>query len=409
METFGEMIWHVACHAVEDTLPIIPFLLITYVVLELLEHMAGDRVNAMVRRAGAAGPVVGALAGIVPQCGFSAMGATLYGGRVITLGTLLAVFLSTSDEMLPLLMAERTDAALLLQIIAVKALIAAVVGLGADALLRALRGNARAHALVRRSVLGSARETARSGERDASAHIGAAGHGCACAREKGEREGAPGEVRDLIDELAEAGEGADHIHRLCERDHCGCDDGHEHGACGEHGAAGHAEAEQVAAGHATAVEGSATSCGHGHHHDHVHDGAARRGLAGSIARSAFSHTIQVTLFIFAVTLVLTAMLELIGEGTLSAILGANETLAIFASALVGLIPNCAASVVITQLYLEGVLSFAAMISGTLVGAGAGFLVLFRTNHSVRENVVILVALYVVAVACGVVLALCGAM
>ena len=105
-----ELLLHLLEHAVEDTLPLVPFLLVTYLALEALEHAAGERVNAAVRRAGAAGPVVGALLGIVPQCGFSAMGATLYAGRVITLGTLVAVFLSTSDEMLPMLLAERTDA-----------------------------------------------------------------------------------------------------------------------------------------------------------------------------------------------------------------------------------------------------------------------------------------------------------
>ena len=124
-------------------------MLITYLALELLEHAAGDRVNGVVKRAGAAGPVVGALLGIVPQCGFSAMGATLYAGRVITLGTLVAVFLSTSDEMLPLLVAERVDAGLLAQVLLAKAAVAAVVGLAVDAALRALRRNARAHAAMR--------------------------------------------------------------------------------------------------------------------------------------------------------------------------------------------------------------------------------------------------------------------
>lgn len=333
-----ELFEHIVTHALEDTLPIVPFLLITYLALELLEHAAGDRVNGVVKRAGAAGPVVGALLGIVPQCGFSAMGATLYAGRVITLGTLVAVFLSTSDEMLPLLVAERVDAGLLAQVLLAKAAVAAVVGLAVDAALRALRRNARAHAAMRRGVLGPA---AVAGDFAVE--------------------------QDVIDELAEAGEGADHIHRLCERDHCGCDDDHEAG-----------------------------SSGHDHGHDH-------HGGAWPVVRSALSHTVQVTAFIFLVTMALVAVLETVGEPALEAFLSGNRMLAVFASALVGLIPNCAASVVITQLYLEGVLSFGAMLAGTLVGAGAGFLVLFRTNRSLRENVVILVALYVVGVLCGIVL------
>lgn len=343
-----DAIAHIVHHALEDTLPIVPFLLVTYIVLELLEHMAGERVNAAVRRAGAAGPVVGAVLGIVPQCGFSAMASTLFAGRVITVGTLVAVFLSTSDEMLPLLLAERVDAGLVAQILIIKALIAAVVGLAGDAVLKVLRKSERAHAAVRRHVLGASA---------AAAHEGG-GH-------------------DLIDDFAEGGEGADHIHRLCERDRCGCDDAHEAHAHGD--------------GH-----------GHGHEHGHDHAHAGARGLVWSVARSALSHTVQVTIFIFLVTLVLVAVLETAAEPALEALLSGNAVLAVFAAALVGLIPNCAASVVVTQLYLEGVLGFGAMLAGTLVGAGAGFLVLFRTNRSVRENVVILAALYVVAVACGII-------
>ncbi len=352
-----ELLKHIVIHSFEDTLPLVPFLFVTYLVLELLEHTAGERVNALVRRAGAAGPVVGALLGIMPQCGFSAMGATLYAGRVITLGTLVAVFLSTSDEMLPLLLAEQVDVALVVEILLIKALIAAVVGLAADAALRALRRNVRAHAAVRRGVFGPHTE-----------------HGAGGSAEP-----------DLIDELAEAGEGADHIHRLCERDHCGCDDD----------AAVHA--------HAHGDHDHAHGC-QGHGHDHVR----AKGMAFSVVRSALSHTLQVTVFIYVVTLVLVAVLETVGEGALATMLGTNEALSVFAAALVGLIPNCAASVVVTQLYLEGVLSFGAMIAGTLVGAGTGFLVLFRTNRSLRENLVILGLLYVVGVVAGLVLTALGA-
>ena len=332
-----EFFEHTVMHAVEDTLPIVPFLLVTYLVLEALEHAAGERVNAVVRRAGAAGPVAGALLGIVPQCGFSAMGATLYAGRVITIGTLIAVFLSTSDEMLPLLVAERVDAGTVAAILVSKAVIALIVGLAVDAAVRVLRLNERAHAVLRRGVLGRG---AAASARDAAA-------------------------RDVLDDLAEAGEGADHIHRLCERDHCGCDEDDAH-------------------------------AGHGHDHGHGHG----HGAAGSIVRSALSHTIQVSLFIFLVTFALVAVFEGAGEAVITGFLASNETLAVFGAALVGLIPNCAASVVVTQLYLEGVLALGPMLAGSLAGAGAGFLVLFRTNRNARENIVILLVLYAVSVTCG---------
>ncbi len=353
-----DLILHVVEHAFEDTLPLVPFLLVTYLALEALEHAAGEHVNAAVRRAGAAGPVVGALLGIVPQCGFSAMGATLYAGRVITLGTLVAVFLSTSDEMLPLLVAERMEAGPLVQILLVKAAVAAVTGVAIDLGLRALRRNVRAHAALRRAARGGSGASART----------AAG-------------------RDLIDEMASSGEDAGHIHRLCEHDHCGC---------GED-----AEAPERDRGH----EGRA-GCGHDHH-GHAH-GHGRGGALGSIVKSALSHTVQVTAFIYLVTFALVLLLETVGEDALAAFLSSNEGLAVFASALVGLVPNCAASVVITQLFLEGVLGFGPLMAGTLVSAGVGFLVLFRSNHNARENAIILALLYVLGVAWGFVFMAFGA-
>lgn len=351
----------------KDTLSLVPFLLVTYLALETLEHVAGDRVNGAIKRAGAAGPVVGSLLGMVPQCGFSAMAATLYAGRVVTLGTLVAVFLSTSDEMLPLLLAEQVPVQTMAMLLASKALIALVTGFIVDAAIRGLRRNVRAHAAIRRTVLGTAVNPA---------HVN-------CAHD--DHSGG-----DIIDEVAEAGVSADHIHELCERDHCGCDDdedghgrGHSHGHSHDHG---HADK-------------------HEHHHDHSHSHEGAPVL--SIIRSAISHTVQVSVFIFLVTLILVAVLETFGESAIEQFLRGNETLAVLGSALVGLIPNCSASVVITQLYLEGALQLAPMLSGTLISAGVGYLVLFRTNRSARENAVFLVMMYVIGAGWGLILSAFG--
>lgn len=353
----------------KDTLSLAPFLLVTYLALETLEHVAGDRVNGAIKRAGAAGPVVGSLLGMVPQCGFSAMAATLYAGRVVTLGTLVAVFLSTSDEMLPLLLAEQVPVQTMAMLLASKALIALVTGFIVDAAIRGLRRNARAHAAIRRTVLGTAANPA---------HVN-------CAHD--DHSGG-----DIIDEVAEAGVSADHIHELCERDHCGCDDDedghghdHNHGRHHDHGHAGEHEHH------------------HGHDHGHSHEGAP----VLSIIRSAISHTVQVSVFIFLVTLILVAVLETFGESAIEQFLRGNETLAVLGSALVGLIPNCSASVVITQLYLEGALQLAPMLAGTLISAGVGYLVLFRTNRSARENVMFLVMMYVIGAGWGLVLSAFG--
>ena len=347
----------------KDTLSLVPFLLVTYLALETLEHVAGDRVNGAIKRAGAAGPVVGSLLGMVPQCGFSAMAATLYAGRVVTLGTLVAVFLSTSDEMLPLLLAEQVPVQTMAMLLASKALIALITGFIVDAAIRGLRRNARAHAAIRRTVLGTAANPA---------HVN-------CAHD--DHTGG-----DIIDEVAEAGVSADHIHELCERDHCGCDedeDEHGHDHSHDHGHADEHERH--------------------HDHSHSHEGAP----IVSIIRSAISHTVQVSVFIFLVTLILVAVLETFGESAIEQFLRGNEMLAVLGSALVGLIPNCSASVVITQLYLEGALQLAPMLAGTLISAGVGYLVLFRTNRSARENVLFLIMMYVIGAGWGLILSAFG--
>lgn len=350
-----DFILDIVLDAANDTLALVPFLLVTYLALEALEHMAGDRATRAVQKAGAAGPVVGAIAGIVPQCGFSAMAATLYAGRVITLGTLAAVFLSTSDEMLPVLIAENLPVAEMVRILAFKAGVALITGFLIDGFFRLLRKNMRVHDALRRTVLGA---------------------GASAERVNRMRDGQP--AADIIDEVNEAGQSAAHIHELCEHDHCGCEDddcGHEHGHHHEHD----------------------HDHGHGCCHDH-----GEGGMFAHIAKSAISHTVQVSVFIFLVTLILTGVLETVGEPALEQFLRGNEVLAVFGSALVGLIPNCSASVVITQLFLEGALPMAPMLAGTLISAGVGYLVLFRANRSLRENIVLVVTMYVIGVVWGLV-------
>lgn len=315
MEDITHLVGHVLEHSIEDTLYLIPFLFVTYLAMEWLEHKAGDKAEVAVRRAGAAGPVVGAVVGIVPQCGFSAAAATLWAGRVITLGTLFAVFLSTSDEMLPIFLAEQVDPMTILKIMGVKLMIGMVMGFVVDAAVR----------LARRD------------------------------REK---------LR---------------IHELCERDHCHCNG--ECDACEQN--------PELAYDYQHDEERE-------HHHEH-----------GSILRSALKHTAQVAVFIFLITLVLDGVLEVVGEDAIGAFLGSNPALSVFGSALVGLIPNCAASVVIAQLYVDGALGAGAMMAGLLVSAGVGLLVLFRTNRQVRQNLIVLAGLWATGVFWGLIITAFG--
>ena len=297
--------------ALKDTLYLVPFLLVTYLLLEALEHKAGAHTERLVQKAGHFGPAVAAVLGAVPQCGFSAAGAALFSSRAITLGTLFAVFLSTSDEMLPLFIAEQVDGTVMIQIIAVKVVIGMIMGFAIDGILRL-----RLHFAQKVAVKQHEREH---------------GHSCNCEHSHREEE------------------------HIFSPDHCHNPECH---CTGEHSS------------------------------------------WKDIAVSAVEHTLQVAAIVFLISLVLNGAMETAGEEAVSSFLSSNPGLAIFGSALVGLIPNCGASVVITQLYLDGMLGTGAMISGLLVSAGVGLLVLFGENRPIRQNLAILAGLYATGVCWG---------
>ncbi len=269
-----------------DTAKLVPFLFLTYLLMEWLEQKTEERSERWVRRSGKLGPLFGGFLGIVPQCGFSAAAAGLYGGGVVTLGTLFAIFLSTSDEMLPILVVGGIAPLTVVRIVAVKVAIAVLVGFVIDLVLfRTQRGL--------------------------------------------------------------------HIHELCEDSHCHCDEDE------------------------------------------------------NIWRSALYHTLHITFFLLLISLVLHIALHLVGEETISSFILDLPVLGNLLSALVGLIPNCAASVVITQLYVDGVISVGTMLSGLLTGSGIGLLVLFRSNRNKKQTLLILAGLYVVGATMGILLDLTG--
>lgn len=272
-----------------DTVKLIPFLFITYLLMEYLEHHTASSVTRLLARMGKAGPLFGGLFGIVPQCGFSASAASLYSGGVITLGTMLAVFLSTSDEMLPIFISEQVAPTRILMILGIKAVLGIISGLAVDAVLRRTRW-----------------------------------------KDKGDK----------------------NIHDLCIEEHADYEDNEK----------------------------------------------------GGIFRAALTHTLNIVIFIFVITLVLTLLVDAIGQRRIAGFLNAIPVLGVFLAALIGLIPNCGASVALTQLYLNGMMSVGQMMAGLLVGAGVGLLVLFRTNHHhPRENIRITVMLYFIGVFWGILL------
>lgn len=323
MEEFAHILQHTLEHSVSDTLYLIPFLFLTYMAMEWLEHRTAGKTQEAIQHAGAAGPIVGAVLGVVPQCGFSAAAATLYAGRVVTLGTLFAVFLSTSDEMIPIFIAEQVPVETIAKILGAKLLIGMIMGFIVDTVLRLARRDKQ-------------------------------------------------KLR---------------IHELCEQDRCHCNN--ECTTCESNPELVYQHHDDCAAG-----------CSHEHHaHEHDHDHS--HGWK-SILKSALIHTVQVGVFVFLITLVLNYVLEVVGEDALASFLGSNTVLSVLASALVGLIPNCAASVAIAQLYLEGVLGAGAMMAGLLVSAGVGLLVLLRANRPLRQTIAIIALLYATGVAWGLV-------
>ncbi len=322
-----EIVEHVLTHSIADTLYLIPFLFATYVGMEWLEHKTGSRTQNAIRKAGVFGPVIGAVLGAVPQCGFSASAATLYAGRVVTIGTLFAVFLSTSDEMLPIFLAEQVPLGTIVAIIGAKVLVGIVAGLIIDLGVRL--------------------------------------------------------IRHRHDDLR--------IHELCAEANCGCEEDCETCRQNPHRVYEHCEDDYGR---------RAADCEHDHTHDHAHGW-------GAIFKSALIHTLQITLFIFLITIVLNVFFETIGEDALAFILGGDSIFSIMTAGLVGLIPNCAASIIIAQLYVAGVLGPGAMMSGLLVSAGIGLLVLARTNRNAGQNVAIIVGLYAIGVAAGIACSMFG--
>ncbi|MDD6154648.1 MAG: putative manganese transporter [Eubacteriales bacterium] len=275
--------------SVIDTVKLLPFLFAAYLAMEYWEDKAGDKTEKWLRNAGPLGPIIGSVAGVMPQCGFSALASSLYAGGVITAGTLLAVFLSTSDEMLPIFISEQVPAGQILKILGLKVLIGAVSGLIMNALL--LKFTHRDHS-------------------------------------------------------------EEEFHELCEEEHCECEE-------------------------------------------------------GGIVHSALVHTVKVTIFIFIVTFIAAVLVGFIGKDRIMAIASGRPILGVFFIALIGLIPNCAASVIITQLFLDSFITAGQMMAGLLVGAGVGLLVLFRTNRRHKENFFILVSLYALGVFWGIVITAAG--
>ena len=284
-----ELIHHlpeILLHTLLDTLKIVPFLFLTYMFMEFLEHKSGNAAEEWLRRSGKVGPFAGAILGAFPQCGFSAAATGFYTGRIITTGTLIAIWLSTSDEMLPILIAGGAPFRLVIKVISFKICVGVICGFSIDLVSKAWR----------------------------------------------KRKNSP-EKTPCIEEF-------------CEREGCRCNE--------------------------------------------------------KFWVSALRHTLSITLFVLIFTFVLNLVIHGIGEDKLAALVLDKPILCNILAATVGLIPNCAASIVLTDLYLDGIISIGSMLSGLLVGAGVGVALLFRNNRPLRDSIRIVAILWCIGVLVGII-------
>lgn len=277
-----------------DGIKLLPFLFITYLLMEYIEHKMGKKSKELIKKSDKFGPFFGAFLGAFPQCGFSVSATNLYSARLITLGTLIAVYLSTSDEMLPIFISESVDFIIIVKILFVKLLIGMMTGFFIDFFVRLIRKN---------------------------------------------------KSKDFQ-------ENEQDIKEFCEEEHCHCNE-------------------------------------------------------SGIFKSALKHTINIFFFIVLVTFFINIIVYVIGEDNISKILLNKPVLGPIVSAFIGLIPNCAASVILTNMYLENVISVSSLISGLLTGAGVGLAVLFKINKDVKDNIKVVILLYLIGVISGIVLELIG--
>ena len=269
-----------------DSVKLLPFLFVTYIIMEYLEHKTSNKVKSAIQKSGKFGPLIGGLLGTIPQCGFSVAATNLYATRIINIGTLLAVYLATSDEMIPIMISEGIPIITIIKILGIKLIIAVIVGFLIDLIIQTRKNT---------------------------------------------------EEEKIVD--------------LCEKEHCDC----------EHG----------------------------------------------ILKSALKHTVNIFVFIVIIIFIINMIVYFIGEENIANFLQANPVLAPVLASLIGLLPNCASSVILTQLYVQNVIPVSTMIAGLLVGAGVGLAVLFKMNKKLKENIEIVVLLVLIGTLSGIILQMLG--
>ena len=269
--------------AVVDSLKLIPFLFIAFLIIEYIEHKLSNKNKKIITKTKKFGPIIGSLLGAVPQCGFSVMATNLYTTRIITLGTLISIYLSTSDEMLPILISHNTNITTILKILSIKIILGMIYGIIIDIILRKKNKNNKTN------------------------------------------------------------------YNICDEDDCHCEE--------------------------------------------------------SIIKSTIKHTLSIILFVFITSLIINIIFTFVGETYLSKLFLKSTIFGPFITSLIGLIPNCGSSIILTELYLNNAVSEASLIAGLLTGSGSALLVLFKSNKNIKENIKILLLLYTLGAFSGIIIEL----
>ena len=262
-----------------DALKLLPFLFFAFLIIEIIEHKLSKKTKSAVIKAGKFGPVIGSLLGAIPQCGFSVVATNLYITRVLSLGSLIAIYLSTSDEMLPVLLSNNIELSIILKIIGIKIIVGMVFGFIIDLVLR--------------------------------------------------------KKENKKEELH---------YDMCEHDHCHCKE--------------------------------------------------------SIIKSSLVHTFKTLLFIVIISFILNIIFAYGGNDLIEKVFFKDSIFGPFIASLVGLVPNCGASIVLSELYASGAISIASLLAGLLTGSGVALLVLFKSNTHIKENIFILGLVYTIGVVVG---------
>ena len=272
-----EVLIHTIKHSFLDSIKLLPFLFIAFLLIEIIEHKFSKKANEVIGKSGKYGPIIGGLLGMVPQCGFSVMATNFYITRVISLGTLFSIYLATSDEMLPIMISHGVSYKVIVLILFVKFVTGFVFGYIIDFVFR--KKNYKFN------------------------------------------------------------------YELCDKEHCDC----------EH----------------------------------------------SLLKSSVKHTLSTFIYIIITTFVVTFLYEQFGESIVSKIFMKNSLFGPFVGSLVGLIPNCGASIALSELYLNSAVSFGTCIAGLLTGSGVAILVLFKSNKNIKENIFVVTTLYLIGVLVGI--------